>query len=64
MDKEHYWLKADWGSWTEVTQAQFVAAERAAGFRPKPGLGPVATGGFSSGSIHGAIRYGTQEPPK
>ncbi|HHA2249955.1 TPA: hypothetical protein ACOEHG_004897 [Enterobacter ludwigii] len=36
----------------EVTQAEFISAERAAGFYPKSGSG-VATGGFSSGDISG-----------
>lgn len=39
--------------WQEVTEDQFVNAERGAGFRPKPGCGPVATGGFSSGGQSG-----------
>lgn len=39
--------------WQEVTQEEFVNAERAAGFRPKPGCGPVATAGFAAGSIKG-----------
>lgn len=45
-------------SFVEVTQDEFVRAERGAGFRPKPGLGPVATGGFTSGGITGRVRYG------
>lgn len=45
-------------SMVEVTEEEFVRAERGAGFRPKPGLGPVATGGFSSGGIRGSVRYG------
>ena len=36
----------------EVTQAEFIRAERAAGFYPKSGSG-VATGGFSYGDICG-----------
>lgn len=47
--RSRYFLApADTEDWQEVTQERFVAAERAAGFIPKPGLGPVATGGFSS----------------
>lgn len=38
----------------EVTQAEFIRAERAAGFFPKSGSG-VATGGFGSGDISGRI---------
>ena len=48
--------------WKEVTQAEFVKAERAAGFHPKPGCGPVATGGFGgSDGIEGKIRYCKEE---
>ncbi|HHQ5858172.1 TPA: hypothetical protein ACSRRE_004261 [Enterobacter hormaechei subsp. hoffmannii] len=36
----------------EVTQAEFIRAERAAGFYPKSGSG-VATGGFGYGDICG-----------
>lgn len=39
--------------WLEVTEADFVKAERAAGFRPKPGCGPVATASWSSGGRRG-----------
>lgn len=36
----------------EVTQEEFIAAERAAGFFPKSGSG-VATGGFRCGDVRG-----------
>ncbi len=39
--------------WLEVTEEDFVKAERLAGFRPKPGCGPVATASFSDGSVRG-----------
>lgn len=39
--------------WQEVTEQEFVNAERAAGFYPKPGCGPVATGSFSAGGQRG-----------
>jgi hypothetical protein len=39
--------------WQEVTEQEFVNAERGAGFRPKPGCGPVATGAFSAGGQRG-----------
>jgi hypothetical protein len=39
--------------WQEVTEQEFVNAERGAGFYPKPGCGPVATGGFSAGGQRG-----------
>lgn len=38
----------------EVTQAEFIRAERAAGFYPKSGSG-VATGGFGYGDISGRV---------
>ncbi|EAM7657038.1 hypothetical protein GSB13_003858 [Salmonella enterica] len=38
----------------EVTQEEFINAERAAGFYPKSGSG-VATGGFGSGDIRGRV---------
>lgn len=56
--KERYYLKADWQTeWQEVTQDQFVDAERNAGFHPKSGCGPVATGGFSARGICGRVDY-------
>lgn len=39
--------------WQEVTEEDFVRAEQGAGFLPKPGCGPVATGGFSAGGQQG-----------
>jgi hypothetical protein len=52
------------GEPTEVTQEQFILAERNAGFHPKRGCGPVATGGFSNGTIRGIVRYEPDsEPP-
>jgi hypothetical protein len=53
-----YWLKTGELAWQECTQEQFVSAERSAGFRPKPGCGPVATGGFGSGDRRGRVTYG------
>lgn len=62
-DKARYFLKSEWEtSWTEVSEEQFVRAERAAGFRniwgpdDKP-----ATGGFSSGSVAGRVRYNGED---
>ena len=52
-----YYLKGEWeDKWTEVTEEEFIKAERSAGFRPKYGDG-VATGGFSNGSISGRVEY-------
>mgnify|MGYP001562460708 CR=1 FL=1 len=53
-----YWLRVSGLPWQEATLEQFVQAERGAGFRPKPGCGPIATGGFSSGSVEGRVTYG------
>lgn len=52
-----YYLKCGDGAERKVTQDEFVRAERTAGFRPKPGCGPVATGGFSSGVLAGRVEY-------
>ena len=64
--KYTHWLKATaipGSPWVKVTQEDWLKAERNAGFRPKPGLGPYATGGFSDGSIAGALT-GDDNPPK
>ena len=51
-----YFLKADWQEdWSEVTERQFITAERAAGFRPKGGGDGLATGGFSGSGVRGRI---------
>lgn len=42
-----YFLTRGDGPKLEVTQDEFLAAERLAGFVPKPGCGPASTGGFS-----------------
>ena len=39
----------------ETDGAGFISLERSCGFRPKPGCGPFATGGFSSGNRSGRI---------
>jgi hypothetical protein len=53
-----YYLKADHQTeWQEVSQEQFVTAESNAGFRPKPGCGPVATGGFSGSGMRGRVDH-------
>lgn len=46
----------------EVTRQEYVAAERAAGFYPKPGLGPEATGAFWHGQVEGRIEYDWSQP--
>jgi len=62
MSERYYLQLAGVSDWIEVSQEKFVQAERAAGFRPKPGCGPVATGGFSNGSVCG--REPTKPPPR
>ncbi len=55
MSEYRYFLQAFYDDeWTEVTQEEFIRAERHAGFRPK-GSSPVATGGFSGGGYRGRI---------
>jgi hypothetical protein len=62
MMNERYYLKADHQTeWQEVTQEQFVNAEQAAGFRPKDGCGPVATGGFTGRGMRGRVEYVTDD---
>lgn len=41
----------------EVTRDEWIAAERAAGFRSKFGEGEEATAGFSNGSVSGRIEH-------
>ena len=61
-----HWLKATGipgSSWTKVTKDEWLAAESRAGFRPKPGCGPYATGGFSdSAGIRGSLTRDDQPP--
>lgn len=45
--------------WREVTQDEYIQAERVAGFHPKPGCGPFATAGFHGpNGVEGRLRYG------
>jgi len=54
--KYKYYLKAFYEeTWKEVSQEEFVRAERHAGFRPK-GKSPVATGGFFGGGLQGRVQ--------
>ncbi len=60
-----YYLKADWQKdYQEVTKKQFIAAERAAGFRSKLGPNAVATGGFSGNGVSGKVEYDAQPAAK
>ena len=59
---EKYYLKAFYEKeYKEVSQDEFVKAERHAGFRPKPGCGPVATAGFNGGGLEGYVEYTKEE---
>lgn len=44
------------GKETVVSKDEWLKAERTAGFAPKPGLGPYATAGFSTGALSGRLR--------
>lgn len=52
-----YYLSIANGPEQEVTQEQFIEAERDAGFYPKPGCGPIAIDEFESGIITGRVEY-------
>jgi hypothetical protein len=43
--------------WRQVTEDEFIAAERRAGFIPQAGCGPIATAGFGDGKVEGKIEY-------
>lgn len=63
-EREHsiYFLRFGNGPEREVTEEEFIAVERSAGFYPKAGCGPLATGGFSKGDVSGRIEHRTKEP--
>lgn len=54
--KKKYFLEFQ-GMKKEVTRAEWIQAERSAGFRSKFGDDSEATGGFSSGGVSGSIEY-------
>lgn len=54
--KKRYFIKIKGFGEKEVDQETYVQFEQEAGFYPKPGCGPEATGGFSSGSVSGRIK--------
>lgn len=59
MKAQHY-LKLGAGPWREVTEQEYVAAERSAGFHPKSSLpqDKPATSSFSkAGVVEGKTRY-------
>lgn len=55
--KKRFWLRASGLRWQEVTECEFIKAERAAEFRPKIGCG-IATSGFHSGAVEGRVTHG------
>lgn len=59
--EDHYYLTTDWlPTWVECTKAEYVKAEREAGFRPTYGRSwdEPATAGFSGGGVSGSLSYG------
>lgn len=54
---EQYYLQLGEGPQQRVSEEEFIAAERAAGFRSKFGEDHVATGGFFSGVIRGTVTF-------
>ena len=65
MGNERWFLKGIVGPWIEVTQKEWVAKERSAGFRPKgEDHGQPATGGFGGNNVSGRrinMDYATPE---
>lgn len=56
-----YFLKADWQQdYQEVTEEQFITAERAAGFYSKFGEKALATAGFNGNGVSGKVVFDTQ----
>ena len=54
--KDRYFLKADFNNIeSEVTEKEFIKAEKMAGFHSTSGPDHVATGGFSIGGVSGLI---------
>lgn len=47
-----YFVKTDVHEEEEITQEEYIKFERAAGFYPKPGCGPVVTGFFGANGIY------------
>lgn len=59
--RSKYFLRENKGAWREVSEAEYIAAERRAGFIPDPYCGPLATAGFgytgNGMDIEGRIDY-------
>lgn len=60
-DEYRYFLRAGYGTdepWEEVTKAEFVAGERAAGFHNTMGQpDEPATAGFGGHGVSGRVQY-------
>lgn len=57
MKQPKYFLSGTHFKEKEVTEAEFIQAERQAGFRSKAGPGHVATGGFGGNGMNGRVVY-------
>lgn len=60
--KPQYFLSSDVHPEKEVTEQEFIRAERAAGFRSKFGPDHVATGSFTGAGMHGRVVYVDLDP--
>lgn len=52
-----YYLSSDTHAEKQVTEQEFIQAERNAGFRSKGGPDHVATGGFTGRGMHGRVVF-------
>lgn len=59
-----YFIDDGSGVERETDMEGFISLERSCGFRPKPGCGPMATAGFSSGNRQGRIETPFPGPAK
>jgi hypothetical protein len=58
MRRQRYFLKLLDLDWIEVTKAEFIQAERSAGFKNRNGdVDENATSGFGNGTISGYVEY-------
>jgi hypothetical protein len=53
MRKEGYWVKLGEGPWRKVSKAEYMTAERAAGFYPTTGANDLATSSFEGAGMRG-----------
>lgn len=59
---DRYFVTDHDGIERETDARGFLDMERSCGFRPKPGCGPFATGGFSHGTRSGRIEMWIEGP--